>query len=347
MDDGTTGIGVPLHALFQQRLSGDHALLELTRLRFEQAGLAAEVYAGAAGELDHVLRFTPPDARPPMVHLPRDLDLLDPGHRARVADLVRHAGDRVSGFVLHDRRHLPQRPDEVRAAAAELDRVVIDAGPARLYLEYAAGLQLAEFTALAEALRATPRLGVCIDSGHVGNRQARRQFAARRPDLDLDLHALTADHPRLPELVDDVAAAVAAALPDLLDLIGSVGRLDVPVHLHLHDGHPLAPGLADHFGFLTSWPIPVEYHGRRALPPLYGPAGLESIVTTAVGACHDLSITLEIHQWVGRRPLLDAAPLFGHWRDLEHAERTDAWLAVIGENAALASTALATQSGTQ
>jgi len=331
---------VPVHALFQQRLSGDHALLDLTRLRFEQAGLAAEVYAGSAAELDHVLRFTPPRARPPMVHLPRDLDLLEAGHRARVADLVRHAGEQVSGFVVHDRRHLPQRPDELAASAAALSDVLAEAGPARLYVEYAAGLLPAEFAKLAAVLRGVPRLGVCVDTGHVGSRQARRQFAARRPDLDLDLSALTAEHPRLPEVVDDVATAVAAALPDLLGLIEAVGRIDLPVHLHLHDGHPLAAGLPDHFGFLTSWPIPVEYRGRRAMPPLFGPSGLEAIVATARRACRDLSITLEIHQWVGRRPLLDAAPLFEHWRDLEHAERTEAWLAVIAENAALTSAAL-------
>jgi hypothetical protein len=35
----------PLHALFQRRVDGDDALLRLARLRFEQAGLAAEVYA--------------------------------------------------------------------------------------------------------------------------------------------------------------------------------------------------------------------------------------------------------------------------------------------------------------
>ena len=32
-----------LRALFQQRVAGDTALLELARLRFAQAGMAAEV----------------------------------------------------------------------------------------------------------------------------------------------------------------------------------------------------------------------------------------------------------------------------------------------------------------
>jgi hypothetical protein len=49
------GAPAPLHALFQQRVDGDDALLRLARLRFEQFGLAAEVYGGSAGELDHTL----------------------------------------------------------------------------------------------------------------------------------------------------------------------------------------------------------------------------------------------------------------------------------------------------
>jgi hypothetical protein len=199
---------------------------------------------------------------------------------------------------------------------------------------------MTQFAALSRYLAGTRRLGVCVDTGHVGIRQARRRFAARRPDLDLDLIALTGSDDRLPDLVPDVEAAVTAALPDLLNLLEVVGGLGIPVHVHLHDGHPLADGLADHFGFLTSWPIPVSHRGRRALPPLYGPTGLNAIVATATRACRDLSITLEIHQWVGRRPLGDAAGLFDHWRDLEHAERTDAWLTVIAQNALLTRAAL-------
>ena len=60
-DDGAP---VPLHALFQQRVDGDDALLRLARLRFEQFGLAAEVYGGSAGELDHTLAFVPGDVAP-------------------------------------------------------------------------------------------------------------------------------------------------------------------------------------------------------------------------------------------------------------------------------------------
>ena len=91
--------------------------------------------------------------------------------------------------------------------------------------------------------------------------------------------------------------ATASSLPVVLDLIRSLATIGKPVHLHLHDGHPLIPGLADHFGFLTRLPIPFRFQGTEPLPPLYGLAGLAGIVTTARDALGPLaSFTLEIHQ---------------------------------------------------
>ncbi|MFL6104382.1 MAG: hypothetical protein ACJ74K_13885, partial [Actinomycetes bacterium] len=118
-------------------------------------------------------------------------------------------------------------------------------------------------------------------------------------------------------------------------------RLGKRFHLHLHDGHPLIPGLSDHFSFLTRVPVPFEFQGRRSLEPLYGPAGLSAIVQAAAGnGGAPASLTLEIHQVEGRRPLADAAGLFRRWRDLTNAERMNHWLAVLGEHAALVTAAL-------
>ena len=78
---------------------------------------------------------------------------------------------------------------------------------------------------------------------------------------------------------------MATALPTVLELIRRLGAIGKPVHFHLHDGHPLIAGLPDHFSFLTQVPVPFTYEHRRSLAPLYGPAGLASIVTTAVKAC--------------------------------------------------------------
>jgi len=327
----------PLHALFQQRFPGDDALLRLARLRFEQAGLAAEVHPGSPEDLGRLLPFTPDGARAPTVHLPRGIDLLRRPDRDSVAEYARRFGAVVSGFVVHDRPDMPGRLDELEAAAAELSGELVDAGPARLFVEYAAGVRLAEFVEMGARLAGVERVGLCIDTGHVGIREARRCFARARGDLGVDLAELRPDDPRLPDLVDDVRAAVAAALPAVLGLIRDLARQGKPVHYHLHDGHPLIPGLSDHFGFLNRLPVPFPSHGRRSLDPLYGVTGLASIVTTArdAHAPGQVSFTLEIHQVDGRLPLRDAAVLFRHWRDVTNAERTDAWLAVLAEHGEL------------
>jgi hypothetical protein len=111
------------------------------------------------------------------------------------------------------------------------------------------------------------------------------------------------------------------------------------VHFHLHDGHPLIPGLRDHFSFLTRLPIPFSYHARQSLDMMYGPGGLASIVSAALEACppQAISFTLEIHQVEGRLPLTDAAWLFPHWQDTTNAERMNYWLSVLAENAMLIS----------
>ena len=147
---------------------------------------------------------------------------------------------------------------------------------------------------------------------------------------------------RLPDLVADVQSAVASALPALLGLTRSLGRIGAPLHFHLHDGHPLVPGLSDHFSFLMRLPIPFDHEGRRSLTPMYGPPGLSRIVRTAIDACgaDRVSFTLEIHQAEGRLPLADAAGLFPHWRDLTNAERMNYWLSVLAENGVLATGAV-------
>jgi hypothetical protein len=327
-----------LHALFQRRVPGDDALLELARLRFEQSGLAAEVHAESAVELEHVLGFVPAGSRLPTVHLSRRIDLLHAADHAAVTALVRQFGDRVSGFVVHDRPDMPARLDEFRAAAADVSRALVDVGPARLFVEYAAGSELAQFTALGVALDGIPRVGLCIDTGHVGIRESRREFRRLRPDLNVDLAGLTADDPRLPRVVDDVQSAVAAGLPAVLKLTAALAEQGTPTHYHLHDGHPLIRGLSDHFGFQNRLPIQFAHRGMRSLDPLYGVSGLAAILaaTQAFDPGH-VSLCLEIHQVEARLPLADAAGIFGHWRDLTNAERMNAWLAVLAEHAVLVS----------
>ena len=328
---------VPLHALFQRRVNGDDALLRLARLRFEQFGLAAEIYAGSAAELKHTIAFVPTGTRLPMVHLSRGTDLLRAADRADVVALVRRFGGRVSGFVVHDRLDMPARLSEFQAAAAEMSRALVETGPARLFVEYAAGSQPAEFVTMGAALDAIPQVGLCIDTGHVGIRESRRAFARLRPDVTVDLAHLEPGDPGLPALVDDVQSAVAAGLPAVLDLVAALVQQGTPTHFHLHDGHPLIRGLSDHFGFQNRLTIPFIHNGVRSLDPLFGVSGLRTILAaTQAFDAGQASLTLEIHQVDARLPLAgDAIALFSDWRDLTNAERMNAWLAVLTEHAVL------------
>jgi hypothetical protein len=91
-----------LSALFQKRIDGDDALLRLAARRFAQAGLAAEIYAGSAEELEHGLTLAPAEPCLPMVHLDRRMDVLNPAHRRMIRNLAARFRGRVRGFVVHD-----------------------------------------------------------------------------------------------------------------------------------------------------------------------------------------------------------------------------------------------------
>ena len=327
-----------VHALFQQRIDGDDALLRLAGLRFAQMGAAAEVYADTPDQLEHVLQFVPSHARLPVVHLNRGINVLHNRDRAVVREFADRFAGRVAGLVVHDKREMAAQTDRLLAAMRELNAYLCDRpdGPL-VFLEYAAGLDREWFIEVAERLQDAERVSCCIDVGHVGLRQVAARFGDCHPGLDLKKLSPVDD--RLPELAADIQDAVESALPHVLDVIRSLGRLGKHVHFHLHDGHPLVPGLRDHFSFLTRLPIPFSYQGRRSLSMMYGPGGLASIVSTARSACppQAVSFTLEIHQVEGRLSLADATWLFPHWQDITNAERMNYWLSVLSENVMLIS----------
>jgi hypothetical protein len=332
----------PVHGLFQRRFAGDDALLELARLRFAQMGLAAELYADTPDELERTLQFVPPHPYLPTVHLNRGINVLSEHDRARVAEFAGRFAGRVGGLVVHDKPEMAAQTDRSVEVLRELDAHLRERpGRPMVFLEYAAGSEPAWFAELAERLLGAGQISCCIDIGHVGMRQAAARFNRRHPGLSLG--ALSTENGRLPDLVAEVQDAVDGARRDVVDLIRSIGSLGKHVHFHLHDGHPLIPGLSDHFTFLRRLPIPFSYQGRQSLRMMYGPGGLGSVIQAATEACRPggASFTLEIHQVEGRLPLADASRLFAHWRDLTNAERMNYLLSVLGENAILLSECLA------
>jgi hypothetical protein len=327
--------------LFQPRIAGDDALLQLARLRFAQAGLAAEVYADTPDQLERALRFAPPHPRLPLVHLNRNINLLEDTGRAVVAEFARRFAGRVSGLVVHDKAEMATHGRALVAGIEELDTSLGQRPDAPLvFLEYAAGLEPACFVELVEEFAKVERVSCCIDVGHVGIKQAGVSFS--RQHADLNLWDLSPDDDRLPDVVGDVQRAVEGALPVVLDMIRAVGPLGKRLHFHLHDGHPIIGGLSDHFSFLMQVPVPFSHDGRQSLRTMYGPAGLAAIVSTATAAAgpEQLSFTLEIHQVEGRLPLADAAGLFQHWRDTTNAERMNYWLSVLANNGLLVDTSM-------
>lgn len=340
MDQAGSGRRV-VHALFQPRYAGDDALPRLASLRFAQAGLAAELYADTPDDLDRLLPYVPPHPRRPTVHLNRGLNLLHERDRGLVEQLADRLAGRLSGMVVHDQPGMGDPANDPVGALRDLDTRLgrIPDAP-RVFLEYAAGLEPGRFVELAEQLKDAERISSCIDVGHVGIRQASARFARGHPDIAL--RSLSPSDARLPGLVSDVQDAVSSAGRDVQDMTRAIGRLGKPLHFHLHDGHPLVGGLADHFTFLMRLPIPFSYQGRQSLDTLYGPAGLAAIVAAAADACtlDRVSFTLEIHQVEGREPLGDAEGLFRHWADKTNGERLNHWLSVLAGNAMLVEQAI-------
>jgi hypothetical protein len=323
--------------LFQKRIEGDDCLLELARLRFQQAGMGAELYAANLSELEWLLQFRPAPDCVSFAHLARDIDWGAERGQDRIVEFAGRFAGRVRGLVVHDQPGMASNPKAFLDAARRLDSRLsrIDAAPL-LFIEYAAGLDPEVFAAFCGSIRGLHKISVCVDVGHVGIWQVRSAYSRRRPGRDVC--SLKSESHLSPDLLAEVEAAVDSALPRVLGLIGSVGPAGKPVHFHLHDGHPLSRtspfGVPDHLSFLAEIPAITESSGRRILAPMFGAAGLAQIVSTALCALGRewVSFTLEIHPAHQRLGLGDAAGLFGHWRDKTGAEEMNQWLSVLADN---------------
>ncbi len=337
----TVGHAAQIRGLFQRNIAGDDALLGLARMRFRQAGMGAELYAETPRELDRLVSFVPESAVLPTVHLNRRTNVLMSDDRELVTRFQRRFAGRIAGFVVHDRPAMALDLEVTAEALRELGSANGRGPVPTLFLEFANGLTPEQFLGVAEMITDVEHASMCLDVGHLGIRQARSEIGRRLgtrgapalfdPDLALN--------------VETVTDAIDSALDAVIGLIDSMGTIDKSVHFHLHDGHPLTSGLADHLGFLSRVPIPFPFRGRCSLPQLYGPGGLSAILGHAQQMRAQPSYTLEIHQVEGRLPLRDAAPMFAHWVDLTNAERMNYWLAVLAENHVLATELLRVQQG--
>ncbi len=326
-----------LLALFQKRIDGDDALLELARLRFNQASMGMELYGGSIEELRWLLGFKPWPEAPVLAHLPRDIDLLTSHGRSQVIHFAKTFATQIYGFVIHDRQEYVTQTARYQTALSEINAALLNtAGSPFLFVEYAAGLAPHEYCALIESGKNLELVSACVDIGHLGIWQARKAYNCKHPGEDIC--ALTPADPMLPELIHDVQASVESATAAVSSVTRRLAKLGKPLHFHLHDGHPLSTespfGVSDHLSFFADIRIPFIYKGKKILATMFGPEGLMRIVAEACDALSPalLSFTLEIHPAQGREQLEGGSHLFSHWTDKTNAERMNGWLMTLMDN---------------
>ena len=323
--------------LFQKRIEGDDALLELASLRFKESGLGVELYANTPGELDWLLKFRPSSEIPAVAHLNRNINILEEESQRLILDFATAFAGRIYGLVIHDQDEITDHFDNyVHSLHTIESKLNTLHGAPYLFIEYAVGLEPDLFIDLFKRIHHLDRISACIDTGHIGIKQARDDFYLSHPGKDVC--ALFPGDPFLKQIIADVERSVQSSLSTVLKLIHTLGKLGKPLHFHLQDGHPLstvsAYGVSDHISFLSEIPIPFEFRGRKSLNPMFGPSGLTKIVReTEKKLSTDLiSFTLEIHPANERIPLGNASYLFRHWKDLTNAEKMNGWLSVIQLN---------------
>jgi len=329
--------GPYLLGLFQKRIDGDDALLDLARLRFKEAGMGVELYGGSIEEIRWMLGFKPWPGATVVVHLPREIDLLTEHGRDQVIHFAETFAEQIYGFVIHDQQGYANRAADYKASLSEINAALLNTpGQPFLFVEYAAGLAPEEYCALIASGKDLERVSACLDIGHIGIWQARKAYSSKHPGEDIC--ALTPADPNLPELVHDVQAAVESVPAAVCGVVRNLVKLGKPLHFHLHDGHPLSTaslfGVSDHLSFFEDIHIPFIYKGGKILPTMFGPEGLMQIITEACTALSlaCLSFTLEIHPAHCREKLEGASGLFSHWTDKTNAERMDGWLITLMDN---------------
>jgi hypothetical protein len=323
----------------QPPIQGDEALLRLAQARLSEAGLGGELYPESPEHLVRHLAYRP-HGNACTAHLPRNIDLMTEAGQAVSGDYASYAGGELYGILVHDQSAFATHPEAAIRALERVDRRLqgIPKAPL-LFVEYAAGIPLERFAELFQRTAALEHVCAAIDVSHVAIYACRQSYAAQhRGD---DVCDLRPDSPVLADRIGAVQAAVAAAKPAVVELVQYLARLRKPLHLHLHDGHPLSTlssfGVSDHLSFLQHIRIPFPYQGQQILGGIFGISGLRALVRAAMAelTADHLSCMLEIHPQEGRSPLGEYAELFNHWEDTYFAEWMNYWLDRLLDNSIL------------
>lgn len=323
-------------AIFNRMIEGDDALLLLAARRFAEAGIGAEIYPGSPENFASARRFLS-DSTICTAHLPHALDSSTPDGAERVLAFIDAAAGRLRGMVSHDSRRMAADLSATYETFARLDEQLRESGGPALYIEYACGLPFEQYLELIGGLERFEFIGSCVDIGHLAIQACRDEYAQAWPDADVC--AIKPDHPHLGALLPEIQAAVERAFVRVLVAVYELSARKVPLHIHMHNGHPLSTfspyHVCDHLSFFWTIPLPCEYNGRRSVDGFYDLRRLEKLfgVLRDSGNLSRMNLMLEIHPQPGRRPLEEHSDLFAHWSDLTNAESMNYWLDLICQNA--------------
>jgi hypothetical protein len=328
-----------LFGLFQKRIEGDDALLQLAKRRFEAYRLAPEIYVESPEQMASIVSFLP-SSEPVVVHLPRWYNPQVPDHRDFFKDILHRSDDRILGFVGHDSRDVERAPEQVLEAFRELQLMMSKMKTEKqFFYEYAVGVSPNAYAEIFEKAKCFENISPCIDVGHVGIRTVRDHFSKHHPSENVC--SMRPWDEGLEGRWQDIKASVAEGRVQVLALIERLGCIDKPLHFHLHDGHPLSHlspyGVSDHLHFEQRIELPFEVDGQCSTGTMFGKEGLEQIVLAIRKhvVTERCTGTLEYHDRDARQPLGEDRDLFVHWKNTCNAEKMAYWCALMGRGAAL------------
>ena len=328
-----------LFGLFQKRIEGDDALLKLAKRRFEALGLAPEIYVESPEQIEAISEFLP-SSEPVMVHLPRWYNPQVSEHRDFFQNMLMRSDERIYGFVGHDAHDVEQAPEKVLEAFQEVQRMMTSMkSEKQFFYEYAVGVCPNAYAELFERAKCFSHISPCIDVGHVGIRMVRDHFS--RHHCGENVCQMRPWDEGLEGRWQDINNSVNQGKSHVLGLIERLGRIDKPLHFHLHDGHPLSPlspyGVSDHLHFEQRIDLPFKVDGHFSTGTMFGRQGLEEIVLSIRDhvVTERCTVTLEYHDREERQPLGGDRDLFSHWRDTCNAEKMAYWCSLMGRGAAL------------
>ncbi len=320
--------------MFRPQIEGDHHLMELAQRRYSEAKIGAEFYPTSLEDLQASLEFRPLTERRYTLHLPRHLRLTERQGINTIMAFAERARSDAYGLIIHDQWEMATKPQEYVQAIRGINNALLKLEPSPyLFIEYAVGLEVSNYVAVFEAVQECERVSACLDIGHIGIRKAQLLYGQLHPGVDVC--QLKPTTPKLPAMMQDVVTVTAMALPTVLQVIQGIGRLDKPLHFHLHDGHPLSTfsiyGVCDHLSFYHEIHLPFAHNGQFTVPLMYGPAGLREIIRTALRVLPSkkLSFMLEIQPQDQHLELGRYAELFKNWQDKRNAEQMNAWLETV------------------